>query len=170
MRCGAARHRNATHGSRRERTVTSLSKLTRAAVDKKSTCRISSELLSDQSWSRCVRLGARVSQKNSRRGPMMSNAVLLATSPTKKRVVCLSFYPRDAMLARCYTTFASVCPCVTRTFYIKTAKHFVEIILPPDSPIILVFHRQGSLLNSDGFTPNWGSEYKEWENWAFFDQ
>jgi len=53
-----------------------------------------------------------------------------------------------------------VCLCVTRLLCIKTAKRFVEILLPPDSPIILVFRHRGSLLNSDGFTPNGGSEYK----------
>jgi len=37
---------------------------------------------------------------------------------------------------------------------LKTAKHFVEILLPPDSPMILAFCRRKSLLNSDGFTPN----------------
>jgi len=35
------------------------------------------------------------------------------------------------------TVCASVCLCVTRVLCIKTAKHFVEILLPPDSPIIL---------------------------------
>jgi len=43
---------------------------------------------------------------------------------------------------------------------IKTAKCFFEILLPPDSPIILVFRHWGSLLNSDDFTPNGGTEYK----------
>ena len=44
----------------------------------------------------------------------------------------------------------SVCLCVTRVLCIKTAKRFIEIFLPPDSPIILVFRHCGSLLNSDG--------------------
>jgi len=81
--------------------------------------------------------------------------------------ICLShFYPRDAMLARdagiCYGIFVclSVCLCVTSVLCIKTAKHFVKILLPPYSPIILVFRHRGSLLNSDGFTPNGGAEYK----------
>jgi len=43
---------------------------------------------------------------------------------------------------------------VTCMLCIKTAKRFVEILLPSDSPIILVFHHRGLLLNSDGFTPN----------------
>jgi len=55
------------------------------------------------------------------------------------------------MLARVYATpFPSVCLCVTRVLCIKTAKLFVEILLHPDSPIILVFRHRGSLLNSDG--------------------
>jgi len=40
----------------------------------------------------------------------------------------------------------SVCLCVTGVLCIKTAKRFVEILLPPDSPIILVFWHGGSLL------------------------
>jgi len=79
-----------------------------------------------------------------------------------------SFYPRDATLARVNATAfpyvcLSVCPCVTRVLCIKTAKHFVEILLSPDSPIILVFRHRGSLLNSDGFTPNGGVEFNGWE-------
>jgi len=54
----------------------------------------------------------------------------------------------------------SVRLCVTRLLSIKTAKHFVEILLPPDGPIILVFCHRGSLLNADGFTPNRGAEFK----------
>jgi len=34
------------------------------------------------------------------------------------------------------------------------AEHLVEIFSPPDGLIILVSCHQGSLLNSDGFTPN----------------
>ena len=51
-------------------------------------------------------------------------------------------------------------PCVTRVPCVKTAKHFVEILSPPDSPIILVFRHRVSLLNSDGFTHNGSAEYK----------
>jgi len=56
----------------------------------------------------------------------------------------------------------SVRVSVRRVLCIKTAKHFVEILLLPDSPTILVFRHRGSLLNSDGFsfTPNGGAEYK----------
>jgi len=49
--------------------------------------------------------------------------------------------------------------CVTSVLCIKTAKGFVEILLPPDSLIILIFRYRESLLNSDGFTPNGGAEY-----------
>jgi len=55
------------------------------------------------------------------------------------------------MLSLC----ASVC-----VSHIKTAKHFVEVLLPADSPAILVFRHRGSLLNSDGFTPNECAKYK----------
>jgi len=55
----------------------------------------------------------------------------------------------------------------TRVLCIKTAKHFVEILLPPDSPIILVFRHRGSLLNSYGFTPNGGAEYRGVRKWVF---
>ena len=68
------------------------------------------------------------------------------------------------------TAFPSVCLCVTRVLCIKTAKHFVEILSPPNSPIILVFRHRGSLLNFDGFTPNRGAEYRGLENLAIFDQ
>jgi len=53
-----------------------------------------------------------------------------------------------------------VCLCVTHVLCVKTAEYFVKILLPPDSLIILVFLHRGSLLNSDGFTPNRGAEYK----------
>jgi len=69
------------------------------------------------------------------------------------------------MLALVYATaFPSVSVCVSvchTRLCIKTAKHFVEILLPPDIPIIPVFRHRGSLLNSDGLTPNGGDEYKE---------
>ena len=68
------------------------------------------------------------------------------------------FHPHDDKLAGVYATAfpsVSLCVCVTRVLCIKTAaKVFVEILLPPDSPIILVFRHRRSLLNSDGFTPN----------------
>jgi len=50
------------------------------------------------------------------------------------------------------------CLCVKRMLCIKTAKRFIKILLPPDRPIILVFHHQGSLLNCDA-SP-WSAEYK----------
>jgi len=75
------------------------------------------------------------------------------------------------MLAWVYATaFSSVCLYVTRMLCIKMAKHFVEILLPPDSPIILVFRHQGSLFNCTCFTPNGGAEYKGSEKMGCFDQ
>jgi len=69
------------------------------------------------------------------------------------------FYPRDAMLSRVYATvFPSV--SVTRVLCVKTAKRLVQILLPPNSQIILGFRHSGPLLNSDGFIPNGGAEYK----------
>jgi len=44
---------------------------------------------------------------------------------------------------------------------IKTAEHVIEILLPSDRHIILVFHRRELLRKSDGFTPNRGAEYKK---------
>jgi len=70
----------------------------------------------------------------------------------------LGFYQHDAMLVQVYATaFPSVCQM--RAF-IKMAKHFVKILLPPDSPIILVFRHRRWLLNSNGFSPNRCAEYK----------
>jgi len=60
-----------------------------------------------------------------------------------------------------------ICLCVTRVLCIKTAKHFVKILLPPDSPIILVFRHRGSLLTLDGFTLNGEPNTWELENWRF---
>jgi len=70
----------------------------------------------------------------------------------------------------CYHISVCLCVClyVTPVLCMKTAKCFVKILLLPDSPIILVFHHRGLLLNSDIFTPNGGAEYKEGEkNWRF---
>ena len=50
--------------------------------------------------------------------------------------------------------------CIVVHHTVKMAKHFVKILLPFDSPIILVFSHWGALLNSDGFTPNGGAKYK----------
>jgi len=50
-------------------------------------------------------------------------------------------------------------PSVTRVLCIKTAERIMEILSPSDRPIILVFHHQGLLRKSDGFTPNGGGEY-----------
>ena len=50
--------------------------------------------------------------------------------------------------------------CLTRVLCVKTAERIIEILLLSDRPIILVFRHQGSLRNSDGFTPNGGVKYK----------
>jgi len=75
--------------------------------------------------------------------------------------VCLSACLSRLLPARRYASAGIyACLCVTRVLCIKTAKFFIEILLPLDSPIILVFRHRGSLLNSDGFTPNGGAEFK----------
>ena len=43
---------------------------------------------------------------------------------------------------------------------VKTAERIIEILLPSDRPIILVFQHQGSLRKSGGFIPNGGAKYK----------
>jgi len=43
---------------------------------------------------------------------------------------------------------------------IKMAECIIKILSMSDRPIILVFHHQGLLRKSDGFTPNVGAEYK----------
>jgi len=56
----------------------------------------------------------------------------------------------------------SVRPSVTHVYCIKTAERIsiIEILSPYDRPIILVFHHQGLLRKSDGFTPNGCAKYK----------
>jgi len=49
-------------------------------------------------------------------------------------------------------------------YCIKTAERIIEILLPSDRPIILVFRHQGSLRKSDGFTPNGGAKTREGSN------
>ena len=66
-------------------------------------------------------------------------------------------------IARIYATAIpsvrpSVCPSVTRVYCVKTAERIIEILSLSDRPIILVFHHQGLLRKSDGFTPNGGAE------------
>jgi len=56
---------------------------------------------------------------------------------------------------------------VTRVICVKTAERIIKILSPSDRPIILVFRHRGSLLKSDGFTPNGGAKYK---GVAIFDQ
>jgi len=47
----------------------------------------------------------------------------------------------------------SVRPSVARVLCIKKAERIIEILSRSDKPIVLVFHHQGSLRKSDGFTP-----------------
>jgi len=56
---------------------------------------------------------------------------------------------------------------VTRVIFIKTAERIIEILSPPDRPIILFFRHQRLLRKSDDFTPNDCAEYKKA---AIFDQ
>ena len=72
------------------------------------------------------------------------------------------------LLVRCYASMVigygiSICLCVTCVLCIKmgTGKCFVQILLPPDKPIILDFCHWGLLFNSNT---------RGWENWAIFDQ
>jgi len=68
----------------------------------------------------------------------------------------------------CYTAYnavyatpiPSVCLSITCVYCIKTAERIIEILSLSDRPIILVFRHKGSLLKSDGFTPNGGAKYK----------
>ena len=48
-------------------------------------------------------------------------------------------------------------------YCIETAECIIEILSRSDRPIIIVFHHQGSLRKSDGFTPNGGAKYKGWQ-------
>ena len=74
------------------------------------------------------------------------------------------FYLCDTKLTWVYATaLPAVCLCVTCMPCIKMAECSIKILSPPDSPIILGFHHRGSLLNSDAFTPNGGTEYKAGE-------
>jgi len=41
---------------------------------------------------------------------------------------------------------------------VKMAERIIKILSPSDRPIILVFHHQGSLRKSDGFTPSGGRQ------------
>ena len=69
----------------------------------------------------------------------------------------LSFYPRDAMLARviaiatCLSVRLSVCLSVTRRYCVKTKKASGMISSPSVSSKTLVFRRQISSPNSKGF-------------------
>ena len=67
------------------------------------------------------------------------------------------FWPTLYAIARIYHA-NSVCPSVTRVYFIKTAERIIEILSPSDRPIILVFGHQGSLRKSGGVTPNGGRQ------------
>jgi len=75
--------------------------------------------------------------------------------------------------ALCYSAYIprqfrpSVCLSVTRVYCIKTAERIIEILSLSDRLIILVFRHQGSLLKSDGFTPNGGAKYKGGSNFRW---
>ena len=65
---------------------------------------------------------------------------------------CLSYYPRDAMLARVIGIATHlVCPFVTRRYCVKMKKASVIISSPSGSLKTLVFCRQISSPNSKGF-------------------
>jgi len=74
---------------------------------------------------------------------------LYSSKKTLQIFANLTIYPGRGRVGTCP-------PVPTRVLCIKTAKCFVQFLLPPDSPIILVFRHRVSLLNSDGFTPNGG--------------
>jgi len=58
------------------------------------------------------------------------------------------------------SVYPSVCPSVSRVLCGKTAERIIEILSLSDRAIILIFCHQGSLLKSDGFTPNGGAKYQ----------
>ena len=61
----------------------------------------------------------------------------------------------------CLSVRLFVRPSVTHVLYcIKTVERIIEILSPPDRPIILVFRHQGFLRKSDAFTPFAGAKYK----------
>ena len=77
--------------------------------------------------------------------------------------ICMHFIPRfftrdTYMLQRVYATpIPSVCPSVTRVICVETAERIIEIFLPSERPIILVFRHQGSLRKS-GASPPTGAQ------------
>jgi len=94
---------------------------------------------------------------------------LLTSRPSV--LVYEDFYARQHI---CYSAYmprqfrlSVVCPSVTRVYCVKTAERIIEILLPSDRPVILVFRHQGSLCKSEGVTPNGGPNYKGIE---IFDQ
>jgi len=72
-------------------------------------------------------------------------------------------FTRDSVYAIARTVYATPIPSVlsvTRMLCVKMAECIIKIVSLSDRHIILVFHHQGSLLRSDGFTPNEGTKYK----------
>ena len=84
--------------------------------------------------------------------------------------VDVTFYPRDAMLARviAIATCLSVCPSVTRRYCVKTKKASGMISSPSGSPKTVVFRRQISSPNSKGFPPNGASNKGRSEKFSDF--
>ena len=80
------------------------------------------------------------------------------------KIICYSAYmPRQFRLS----VRLSVRLSITRVYFVKTAERIIEILLPSDRPIILVFCHQGSFCKSEGVTPNGGAKY---QGVAIFDQ
>jgi len=75
---------------------------------------------------------------------------------TRDSIYAMARMPRQFRL--------SVSLSVTRVLCVKTAERIIDILSLSDRPIILVFRHQGSLLKSDGFTPNGGAKYKGGSN------
>jgi len=69
-------------------------------------------------------------------------------------------FTRDSIYAIARTLIPPVCPshALIASKQLNVSSKFFHCLIGP--PIILVFHHQGSLRKSDGFTPNGGAEYK----------
>jgi len=91
-----------------------------------------------------------------------------------------SFYPRDAMLARviaiatCLSVCLSVRLSITSRYCVKTKKASVMISSLPGSPKILVFWRQISSPNSNGFPERglkegWGGKIHRFSSFKRYD-
>ena len=64
---------------------------------------------------------------------------------------------RYASMGICYGTFVCLCHTCFVSKWLNILSNFFYHLI---APIILVFCHGGSLLNSDGFTPNVGAEYR----------